>query len=543
MDEQQQMDAVFKSTRVDPVSGNEVPPGSLPEEVRDDVPAMLSEGEYVVPADVLRYYGVKFFEDLREKAKAEMSGMEAEGRTGQPMDDDMPFSLEELNVVDVEDDMPEMSKGGYVKGYAEGGVVYDPNVANMQTPDFLKNVNPFGGSNEEYKTFKNDAGMTMTVRYVNGKPTSYIPPGYKEESAASATITGAAPTTTTSQLSKEEEERQRRIREGDFGEATPTGMETQSTATIAGQLQGVQTGTGLAGFMSKALDNSILGMVSKALTGKSLSQNNIESMQAELAARFDTDEGKQAFKDIVADMEKSGKIDRNNAAFDIAVTGGVGREFFSSDKSFNEAMQAVAPTGMSYNPSTMSYSRGDDFGGDFQGVGETVGDVTRGGETNGTPSASANAASTPSAVSAAQSGIAAGLSARGMDPNDSGGTGGEGGTKVICTALHSKGMLDSKIYALDEEYGKLVRMNNPALMDGYHKLAVPFANYIQKDTMGAVIARYAVAPFARAWAQEMAHEMKPEEYKGSILGKAIMAVTYPICEWVGKKEQEQAHAV
>ena len=197
MDEQQQMDAVFKSTRVDPVSGNEVPPGSLPEEVRDDVPAMLSEGEYVVPADVLRYYGVKFFEDLRDKAKAEMSGMEAEGRTGQPMDDDMPFSLEELNVVDVEDDIPEMSNGGYVKGYAAGGVVYDPNVANMQVPDFLKNVNPFGGQNEEYKTFKNDAGMTMTVRYVNGKPTSYIPPGYKEERAASATITGVAPTNNT----------------------------------------------------------------------------------------------------------------------------------------------------------------------------------------------------------------------------------------------------------------------------------------------------------------------------------------------------------
>ena len=29
---------------VDPVSGNEVPPGSLAEEVRDDIPAQLSEG-------------------------------------------------------------------------------------------------------------------------------------------------------------------------------------------------------------------------------------------------------------------------------------------------------------------------------------------------------------------------------------------------------------------------------------------------------------------------------------------------------------------
>jgi|14BtaG_2_1085337.scaffolds.fasta_scaffold09730_1 hypothetical protein len=69
-------------TTVDPVSGNEVPPGSMAEEVRDDVPAQLSEGEYVVPADVTRYYGVKFFEDLRTQAKQGMGQMEAEGRIG-----------------------------------------------------------------------------------------------------------------------------------------------------------------------------------------------------------------------------------------------------------------------------------------------------------------------------------------------------------------------------------------------------------------------------------------------------------------------------
>ena len=66
----------------DPVSGNEVPSGSLAEEVRDDVPARLSEGEYVVPADVVRFYGVKFFEDLRTKAKMGLQEMEENGRIG-----------------------------------------------------------------------------------------------------------------------------------------------------------------------------------------------------------------------------------------------------------------------------------------------------------------------------------------------------------------------------------------------------------------------------------------------------------------------------
>ena len=66
----------------DPVSGNPVPNGSMANEVRDDIPAQLSEGEYVVPADVVRYYGVKHFEDIRNKAKSGLQSMEANGRIG-----------------------------------------------------------------------------------------------------------------------------------------------------------------------------------------------------------------------------------------------------------------------------------------------------------------------------------------------------------------------------------------------------------------------------------------------------------------------------
>ena len=50
--------------------------------VRDDIPAQLSEGEYVVPADVVRYYGVKHFEDIRNNAKQGLQSMEANGRIG-----------------------------------------------------------------------------------------------------------------------------------------------------------------------------------------------------------------------------------------------------------------------------------------------------------------------------------------------------------------------------------------------------------------------------------------------------------------------------
>jgi len=53
---------------VDPVSGNQVPPGAMQEEVRDDIPAQLSEGEFIFPADVVRYIGLETRMKIRDKA-------------------------------------------------------------------------------------------------------------------------------------------------------------------------------------------------------------------------------------------------------------------------------------------------------------------------------------------------------------------------------------------------------------------------------------------------------------------------------------------
>ena len=111
---------------VDPVSGNEVPPGSLAEEVRDDIPAQLSEGEYVVPADVVRYYGVKFFEDLRDQAKMGLAEMEADGRIGgEPVPDGGPVNDQELSE-------QEMAAIREVMGMAEGGEVQNPYLQQQQ---------------------------------------------------------------------------------------------------------------------------------------------------------------------------------------------------------------------------------------------------------------------------------------------------------------------------------------------------------------------------------------------------------------------------
>ena len=184
LNEDQQTEAVFKSMRgeVDPVSGNEVPPGSLPEEVRDDVPAMLSEGEYVVPADVLRFYGVKFFEDLRAEAKMGLAEMESNGRIGgEPVmeDDELPFSDEELMVEDIPDDAVEMNRG-VVVGFAPGGLNI-PGYIKQPDLSFMGGTYDTGTSTGgvEYRTYVNDAGMTITIPFFNGEPMGMIPPGYK----------------------------------------------------------------------------------------------------------------------------------------------------------------------------------------------------------------------------------------------------------------------------------------------------------------------------------------------------------------------------
>jgi hypothetical protein len=100
---------------VDPVSGNDVPPGSTQEEVRDDIPAQLSEGEFVFPADVVRYIGLENLMRMRQEAKQGLAQMEAMGQMGNgdeaTVQDDLPFDMYDL---DVEDEDLEMQQGGMV---------------------------------------------------------------------------------------------------------------------------------------------------------------------------------------------------------------------------------------------------------------------------------------------------------------------------------------------------------------------------------------------------------------------------------------------
>lgn len=64
---------------MDPVSGNPIPLGSTAANVRDDIEIYVSEGEYVLPADVVKWHGLKHIMEMQDEAKMGLMGMFAEG--------------------------------------------------------------------------------------------------------------------------------------------------------------------------------------------------------------------------------------------------------------------------------------------------------------------------------------------------------------------------------------------------------------------------------------------------------------------------------
>jgi hypothetical protein len=195
---------------VDPVSGNDVPPGATQEEVRDDIPAQLSEGEFVFPADVVRYIGLEKLMAMRQEAKMGLKMMEKMGQMGNSeeatMPDDMPFSIIDIEIA--EDDDEEEDKDKTIK--ANTGTYVPPAIAEpaqsfRYTPTsnqpkeekratFASLMGDVGGP-DEYRTFINDQGVEIQVPYKNDELfTGFtVPEGFypKTEEVKSERVTSA----------------------------------------------------------------------------------------------------------------------------------------------------------------------------------------------------------------------------------------------------------------------------------------------------------------------------------------------------------------
>ena len=213
----------------DPVSGNEVPSGSMAEEVRDDVPAMLSEGEYVVPADVVRFHGIQKFEDLRDEAKIGLQRMEADGRIGgQPVEeqDELPFSIEELEVT-------EAYRGG-IMGFQEGGDTgsYEEAFGESFTPNQRYGTMGTAQLGFQLRNFTNPkTGKTVTIPFFNGKPMQYIPPDFTASDVADSSGGGTGVY----------DDRDRQEREAELARGTDRGMSDRAYEAARRAMSDVET--------------------------------------------------------------------------------------------------------------------------------------------------------------------------------------------------------------------------------------------------------------------------------------------------------------
>lgn len=264
----------------DPVSGNKIPPGSTAKEVRDDIPVNLSEGEYVIPADVVQYLGVAKLEALVEKAKDKLEDLDERGRIGgKPVgeseddteeEDDLPFSDEEL--------LTEASDDDIVLGMAEGGLA--------------SQVAPAGMS---WKVYTDGKGSERTILFYGDRPISPIPAGFYPKEQAPAVTTQTTPETTSVVKDGPSPTQEK--------DSTPAPPSDWSTSDIAGFAQQGKT----VGAVSKAAGvvgpfGAVIGGLAKAAYN-STAQDVLSEIDGRLANPNTSEQDKAALGKAKSDIE------------------------------------------------------------------------------------------------------------------------------------------------------------------------------------------------------------------------------------------------
>ena len=191
--------------KVEPESGNEVPSGSLQKEVADDIPIMISEGEFVFPADVVRYIGLNTLMKMRQDAKQGLKMMEKMGQMGNPeeaeLPDDMPFGMADLIVIGSDDDKEDKKEKDNVKEMQTGGLLDDPRFQRPtggQTPvidatDKKEIEDALLGTvygTITMRRYVNADGIVKYIPFIGDEPQMAIPEGFElDESAPKPTNT------------------------------------------------------------------------------------------------------------------------------------------------------------------------------------------------------------------------------------------------------------------------------------------------------------------------------------------------------------------
>ena len=339
---------------VDEESGNEVPPGSTKEEVRDDIPARLSEGEFVFPADVVRYLGLDFLMKLRQRAKAGLQKMEEMGQMGNSdeatLPDDIPFTIDDL---DMEDDPLEMQVGGVVPNPMGNPTampnqvttmntpnVYNPNMGQMYTPG---GVTPYAPATFKSLLPQSSTGQVKTEsrKYTKGSQVRFVPfivgTGQPLNPAQLAQLeadgftldTGISPTKK-DDTTKTETTKVKPVDTG--GDDSGSAKVSSATLSIGGDKDpnrpGLQTGAttfdlkynvpgSLPGIASIASLPGIIGGKAPKGTTVDMTKGNItKTVSFEDFMKIKNDVTGQFAKDFVKNINNLDKLNKNTIAFD-----------------------------------------------------------------------------------------------------------------------------------------------------------------------------------------------------------------------------------
>jgi len=164
---------------IDPVTKNPVPVGSTQQEVRDDIPAQLSEGEFVLPADVVRYHGLEKIMGIRDQAKQGLQKMENMGQMGNSdeaiIPDGVPFNP---NSNPLANEKRRMAVGGSTVSVPEikmpevEGINIQKPVTQTSRPSIYANNATTGGQTDAAATTQVDIPSAPNYRVPTGAGTT-----------------------------------------------------------------------------------------------------------------------------------------------------------------------------------------------------------------------------------------------------------------------------------------------------------------------------------------------------------------------------------
>jgi hypothetical protein len=299
---------------IDEESGNGVPNGALKEEVRDDQPAMLSPGEFVMPAYAVRYFGVENLVKMLRAAKQGMEQLDDLGLTGEPNSDDagletavLPSEMQEKGATPTlaVGGMPTIKPGAVtttaltnqptqqtqfgvappvaIQPAAQPAAVQPLNFAapspltqqmyrptapiripgqqNVTYPEYIYSPTP-GGTGYGVAEYVGPNGQSIFVTTINGKPIGQIPEGYVTRAEYTEKQKEGKTTTPPTELQRKPED----MDPGSFTEPIP-GQEGDQDLTAEQMQTLADFGWGKGTTAGQATVGSMVGAVTTGVPG------------------------------------------------------------------------------------------------------------------------------------------------------------------------------------------------------------------------------------------------------------------------------------